>query len=84
MYERMFYMGMFLGLLNLGISVILFVKNRLRDTIRDMMGWRKNPIVPDEYKKEEMTDVLVKQELCVERLFQMEEDIVVIHTENRM
>lgn len=84
MYESMFYIGMFFGLLNFGISIILFVKKRVASIIRDMMGWRKKPVIIREYKKQEMTDVLVKREVCMEQFFQVEEDIIVTHTEQKM
>lgn len=84
MYERMFYIGMFFGVLNFVISIILFLKNGVLNIIRDMMGWRQTVIVPQEYIKEQVTDVLMKQDICVEQLFQIEEDIVITHTENRM
>lgn len=84
MYERMFYIGMFFGVLNFVISIILFLKNGVLNIIRDMMGWRQTVIVPQEYIKEQVTDILMKQDACVEQLFQIEEDIVITHTENRM
>ena len=84
MYERMFYIGMFFGVLNFVISIILFLKNGVLNIIRDMMGWRQTVIVPQEYIKEQVTDILMKQDVCVEQLFQIEEDIVITHTENRM
>lgn len=84
MYERMFYIGMFFGVLNFVISIILFLKNGVLNIIRDMMGWRQTVIVPQEYIKEQVTDILMKQDICVEQLFQIEEDIVITHTENRM
>ena len=84
MYERMFFIGMFFGVLNFVISIILFLKNGVLNIIRDMMGWRQTVIVPQEYIKEQVTDVLMKQDICVEQLFQIEEDIVITHTENRM
>lgn len=84
MYERMFYIGMFFGVLNFVISIILFLKNGVLNIIRDMTGWRQTVIVPQEYIKEQVTDILMKQDVCVEQLFQIEEDIVITHTENRM
>ncbi|MBQ4059766.1 MAG: hypothetical protein IJD40_12685 [Lachnospiraceae bacterium] len=84
MYERMFFIGMFFCVLNFAISIILFLKNGVLNIIRDMMGWRQTVIVPQEYIKEQVTDILMKQDICVEQLFQIEEDIVITHTENRM
>lgn len=84
MYERMFYIGMLFGLMNFGISIILFVKNHVAGIIRDMMGWKRNPVLINENKKQEVTDVLIKKEVWVEQFFQVEEDVVVTHTEKRM
>lgn len=42
MYEGMFYIGMFFGVLNFGISIILFVKNHVASMVRDLMGWNRS------------------------------------------
>lgn len=84
MYEGMFYTGMVLALLNFGISIFLFVKNQVGEMLRDMMGWKRRNVIRNVCREEEMTEVLIKKEFCMESFFRVEEDIVVTHTEKRI
>ncbi len=85
----MFYGGMSSSLLLLGISIILFRKNRVVELIRDVLGKRRKPVVYEVQEEigfhhELVTDVLVMEEVCTEQFFEVVEDVVVIHTNQTM
>lgn len=86
-FDGMFYGGIICSLLFFVVATILFVKNHVGELARDVMGWKRKPIVADVQEfagclqKEKVTDVLVREEACAGQFFEVVEDIVVVHTD---
>lgn len=85
----MFYGGMSSFVVCLSISVILFRKNHVAELTRDIMSMRRKSVVFEVQEEigfhdELVTDVLVEGKVCAEQFFEVVEDVIMTHTNQRM
>lgn len=85
----MFYGGLSSFVVCLAISIILFRKNHVAELVRDIMAMRRKSVILEVqeeigFRHELVTDVLVAEEVCVEQFFEVVEDVIVTHTNQRM